>query len=405
MSRGSTTHWPFVVLATFAGAVAAMQIGKVPPAIPVLRTELHLGLVAAGWIVSIFNATSALFGTGAGIVADRLGHRHAVVGGLLMLAVGSALGGLAPTAGLLLAARFVEGVGFLVIVVASPSFIARVTAARHLRLAIGLWASYMPVGMAGMMLVSPLLLHAFDWRGLWFANALLALAVAAAFWVVSRGQPLSPARYRSWADLRTSVARPGPWLLAAAFTCYTLQFFALMAWLPTFLVERLGATLSTAALMTALVVAANMAGTWVGGWLLHRGVARWLLIAGVAGTLGFLAIAVFSGPFPVMTKLAFAFLFSAVGGVLPTACLAGAPVHAASPAQVGAVNGIIVQGSNTGSLLGPPALAAAVTAMGGWSAASWLLLIPGAGGVMLALALRRVEAELASTGEVAEDLK
>lgn len=380
-----------MVLATLAGAVGAMQIGKVPPAIPVLRSELELGLVSAGWIASIFNATSAAFGMGAGIVADRLGHRHAVGAGLLVLAAGGVLGGVAPSGELLLAARFLEGVGFLVVVVASPSFIARVTDARHVRLAIGLWASYMPAGMAAMMLVSPLFLESFGWRGLWHANALLALGVMGAFWMASRGLMLAPASHRSWSDVRASVARPGPWLLAACFTCYTLQFFALMAWLPTFLVDELGAALPTAALMTALVVAANITGNWIGGWLLHRGVARWVLIAGVAGSLGFLAVAVFSGPFPVLVKLGFAFAFSAVGGALPTACLAGAPVHAASAAQVGAVNGIIVQGANTGTLFGPPALAGAVTALGGWGDASWLLLAPGAAGVGLALALRRVE--------------
>ncbi|NIR31354.1 MAG: MFS transporter [Gammaproteobacteria bacterium] len=391
MTEAPATRWPFVVLATLAGAVAAMQIGKVPPAIPELRQELALGLVAAGWIASIFNATSAAFGMGAGIVADRLGHRHAVVAGLLALAAGGTLGAGSTTGAALLGARFLEGIGFLVIAVASPSFIARVTDARHLRLAIGLWASYMPVGMAAMMLLSPLLLEAFGWRGLWYANVLLALAVAAAFWTVSRGLVLPVPRRRSWADVRASVGRAGPWLLAACFTCYTLQFFALMAWLPTFLVEDLGAPLSTAAWMTALVVAANMLGNWLGGWLLHRGVERWLVIAVVAATLGFLAVAVFSGPFPVLVKLGFAFLFSAIGGALPSACLAGAPAHAASPAQVGAVNGIIVQGANTGTLLGPPALAGAVTALGGWSEASWLLLAPGAGGVTLALILRSVE--------------
>lgn len=391
MTEAHATRWPFVVLATFAGAVAAMQIGKVPPAIPELRQELALGLVAAGWIASIFNATSAGFGMGAGIVADRLGHRHAVVAGLLALAGGGALGGTAASGSTLLAARFLEGIGFLVIVVASPSFIARVTDARHLRLAIGLWASYMPVGMAAMMLLSPLLLASFGWRGLWYANAALAVVVAAAFWTASRELVLPTPSRRSWADLRSSVGRAGPWLLAGCFACYTLQFFALMAWLPTFLVEGLGAALATAAWMTALVVAANVIGNWLGGWLLHRGVERWVVIAGVAATLGFLAVAVFSGPFPVPVKLGFAFLFSAIGGALPSACLAGAPAHAASPAQVGAVNGIIVQGANTGTLLGPPALAGAVTALGGWSEASWLLLVPGAGGVVLALALRRVE--------------
>lgn len=391
MSELSRTRWSLVVLATFAGAVGSMQIGKAPPAIPELRVELALGLVAAGWIASIFNATSAALGASAGIFADRFGHRHAAVGGLVILALGGVLGGFAPTGNLLLAARFLEGIGFLVIVVACPSLIARVCEPRHVRLAIGVWASYMPAGMATMMLLSPLLLGAFGWRGLWLVNAALALAAALAFWMMTRGLHLPTAGRRSWADVRQSMTLPGPWLLAGCFACYSIQFFAVMSWLPTFLVEELGAPLSLAALLTALAVAANILGTWLGGWLLHRGAARWLLLAVVAATLSLLAIGVFAGTLPVAARVFCAFGFSVIGGILPTACLAGAPVHAPSPAQVGAVNGIIVQGANLGTLLGAPAMAAAVAIAGGWSEASWLLPLAGAGGVALALGLARVE--------------
>lgn len=394
MPAPPSTRWSVVVLATLAGVVASMQIGKAPPAIPALRAELVLGLVAAGWVASLFNATSALLGTAAGIFADRLGHRQSALLGLLALAAGGALGALAPSAPLLLAARFAEGIGFLVIVVAAPSMIVRVAEDRHVRLAVGLWASYMPAGMAAMMLLSPWLLGGVGWRGLWLANAGIALAFAGVFWLGTRGLHLPPGPRRAWSDVGVAVARPGPWLLAGCFACYTVQFFALMSWLPTFLVEELGAALGTAALLTALVVAGNATGNWLGGWLLHRGVPRWALLAGVAASLSSMAIGVFSGPFPVWLKVACAFLFSAVGGIIPTACLAGAPVHAPTRGQVGAVNGILVQGSNVGSLLGPPLLAAAVATLGGWADASWLLLVAGAGGVALALALRRVERRL-----------
>lgn len=391
MTEPSRTRWSLVILATLAGVIGSMQIGKAPPAIPELRAELALGLIAAGWIASIFNATSAALGATAGIFADRFGHRHAAVGGLVMLAIGSVLGGLAPSAGTLLAARFIEGIGFLVIVVACPSLIARVCEPRHVRLAIGIWASYMPAGVATMMLLSPWLLDTIGWRGLWLVNAGIALVAAAAFWLMTHGLQLPATGRRSWAAVRAATTLPGPWLLAGCFACYSMQFFAVMSWLPTFLVEELGAPLSLAALLTALVVAANMIGTWLGGWLLHRGVERWILLAAVAATVSFLAAAVYSGPFPVAVRVGCAFVFSVIGGILPTACLAGAPAHAPSPAQVGAVNGIIVQGANLGTLLGPPALAAAVAFAGGWSRAGWLLPIAGAAGFVLALGLRRVE--------------
>ncbi len=45
------TRWGVVVLGLAAGVIAAAYIGKVPPALPLMRPELGLGLVAAGWVV------------------------------------------------------------------------------------------------------------------------------------------------------------------------------------------------------------------------------------------------------------------------------------------------------------------------------------------------------------------
>lgn len=383
-----------MLLTTVAGVVVAMQVGKVPPALPSVRAHLALGMASAGWIASIFNANAALLGLAAGMLADRLGHRRSVTTGLLVVALGSAGGALAPSGTVLLLARFVEGLGFVAVVTAGPGLIVRVMAERKLRLALALWATYMPTGIALMMAAAPLVLAAGGWRALWLLNAALVFACALLFLVGTHGLQLPIGARRNWRDMVPALVRPGPWLLAGCFACYTFQFFALMSWLPTFLVEDLGASLTLAAGLTAAIVATNIIGNLLGGWLLHRGVARWRLLAGVVGTLSLLGMGVLAAPFPAAIKLTLAFCFAGIGGMLPTACLAAAPVHAPSPGLVGTVNGIIVQGANTGTLLGAPALGAAVAALGGWTQAGPLLLVAGSCGVLLALAVRRVENRL-----------
>ena len=88
--------------------------------------------------------------------------------------------------------------------------------------------------------------------------------------------------------------------------------------------------------------------------------------------------------------------FGLAGGLDPNlepgAVIVAAPRHAPSPAQIGAVNGIIMQGSNVGQLAGPPILAAVVTWSGGWDNSGWLLLLIGVIGVGFALGLRFIEA-------------
>src|SRR5690348_6161908 len=66
------TRWDIILVAFGAGMVAAGHIGKLPAALPEIRAELALNLVAAGWIVSIFNAVTILLGMLVGVFADRL---------------------------------------------------------------------------------------------------------------------------------------------------------------------------------------------------------------------------------------------------------------------------------------------------------------------------------------------
>ena len=128
---------------------------------------------------------------------------------------------------------------------------------------------------------------------------------------------------------------------------------------------------------------------------------RWLLIALVSIILGGIGAVIFSSDLAVGIKIVLAMLFSVIGGIIPAAILSGAPVHAPSPAQIGVTNGIIVQGSNMGSLFGPPLVALLVSSLGGWNNAGWLLLCSGVLGLILALLVRTLEQQHAQQAQQA----
>lgn len=395
MTPPANTRWGIVWMAVIAGVIAAAHVGKLPPALPAIRADLGLGLVAGGWIVSVFSVTGMAAGVLAGTAADRVGPWRLVVVGLACQTIGSVGGGLAAGESLLLAARFLEGLGFIAVAVGAPSVIAAAAAPRDRRLALGLWGTYMPAGMGLMMVASPLALGAVGWRGLWGIVAALSAAWLAAMLAARRAAPAHH-RHRGSTDtvlgnLAVTLSGWGPWLLAACFALYTIPWLALMVWLPSFMIEQRGLATGTAAALTALVVILNVPGNLTAGWFLHRGASHWALIAVAAVTIGAASMGIFSESLPDALRYALCLVFSGVGGMLPTAVLSGAPVFAPSPRQVGTTNGLLVQGSNTGQVIGPPMLAFVVEATGRWDSSVWLMTGACALCVAVALNLRPVE--------------
>src|ERR1700688_5085926 len=117
------SDWTRISVLVLAGIASAMQIGKVPAALALLRADFGVGLVASAWILSMFSAVGALFGSLAGVLADRFGSRQVTVASLLVMALASAIGSGAHSALLLLVSRAIEGAGFVVTVVAVPSLL------------------------------------------------------------------------------------------------------------------------------------------------------------------------------------------------------------------------------------------------------------------------------------------
>ena len=83
--------------------------------------------------------------------------------------------------------------------------------------------------------------------------------------------------------------------------------------------------------------------------------------------------------------------YSAATGVVAAAALSGSARYARSPAEVGSIQGMLVQVSQCGVFVSPLAIALAVTASGDWRAALWVLLAAGAVGLITGLAILRLE--------------
>jgi DHA1 family inner membrane transport protein len=364
---GHRTDWPRAALLLLCGVFAATQIGKLPPAIPALREQFGASLVQLGWIASIFNLVAASIGLLLGLLADRAGRRRLLKLGLVALGAGALLGAASTGLPLLFASRILEGLGFVCIVVAAPVLVREAVGAGQQRLALGLWSSYTAIGMTLMMLASPWVLLAAGWRGGWWFGAAGALLLLAVVLRVFPGRGERSVASPGAASLVQGLRAGTPWLLAVCFFLYTLQWMAMMVWMPTYLLDALGLGLVSTTAIVALLLFVNAPGNWLGGWLSQRQVSPAALILGSGLVMGATGCAAFALDIPAAPRMALCLVFSFVGGILPASIYAAVPAVAARHDNLGSVNGLVVQASNLGTLLGPP-LAAALVAAAGWRA-------------------------------------
>tara|TARA_B100000315_G_scaffold260437_1_gene321864 strand:- start:1463 stop:2656 length:1194 start_codon:yes stop_codon:yes gene_type:complete len=392
-NTATPTRWSIIFIALTAGVIVAGYVGKTPPAIPGMRAELSLSLIMAGWVVSIFSALGCATGMMVGGVADRIGRVKMILYALGTLTIGSILGAFAQSATVLLLSRLIEGAGYIGTMAILPALIARLASAQDRGLAVSLWSSVTPLGMAITMVAAPSIIEPAGWRGLWLTTAGLTLFLLVLCGFYFRGIDAITPKNREpyWNNIKKTVSTPGPWLISLCFLTYTLQWIAIMVWLPTFVIEERGLGLGLAATLAAAGVIINIFGNLFGAWLVHRGVARWLMITIGTSFMGGTSLLIFPDILPDLIRFGLVLVFSFMGALQPTTLLAGAPVHAPSEDQLGATNGLLYQGSQTGHLLGPPVVAFVVTYTGTWEFVGWFLFIGTALNLVMAQGIRVLE--------------
>ena len=391
------TRWGVVSLAILAGVVVGFAVGKVPPTIGLISDEFGLDKVAAGWLASIFFAFGAGFGVMTGMVGGRVGARALLLTGVLVLVLSGVAGALATGAAMLLVVRVFEGISFAAITAAAPKITFDATRPEDRDLALGIWSGYMPGGMALAMVVAPFLAEPLGWRSLWWlmAGAALIAAALVVLGTTRRRWPEQPRRDVDagfdWSGVRATLSVGALWLYGGAFLLFTVQWFAIAAWLPTFLIETQGRGPIGAALFSALVVATNVIGNLIGGWLLHRQVPRYALVGAANVIMAVTGVLILAGSLPDVAKIPLAIIFSTGSGILPAAAYAGAAVHAPKPDLVAMANGFMAQGAAIGMLIGPPLMAVVVGGLGSWEAAWWCMLICPAIGLAVSAGLFGIE--------------
>ncbi|MGH3323413.1 MAG: MFS transporter [Streptomyces sp.] len=176
----ATGRW--VLLTTVLGSSMVLLDGTaVNVALPRIGADLGASLAGLQWAVNAYLLTLAGLILLGGSLGDRYGRRKIFVIGVLWFAVASALCGFAPTAGALIGARGLQGVGGALLTPGSLAIIQAVFRPQDRAAAVGTWAGLGGVAGAVGPLLGGWLVGGPGWRWVFLINlplAVLTVAVA-----------------------------------------------------------------------------------------------------------------------------------------------------------------------------------------------------------------------------------
>lgn len=387
------TDWPAVLAAVLCGVAVAMNVGKVPIAMSELRSEFGLSLVAAGWVSSMINTLGVTTALLFGLLGDRLGALRMCLAGLFISALGGIAAFLADSEAALLLSRFAEGAGVVAVAVSAPALLSAACTPHDRRFALGIWSGYLPAGVGLVMLLAPLIMPQGGWRGLWLLTLAAILLSALAIHRARAAYHLAPIAVgrHPFVTAKEALSQPEPWLLALAMGAWTLQHYALIIWLPTFLLEQRGLSPAVVAFLSCLMVLANVPGNLLGGSLLHRNYRRGSLIAFASLVTGLSGVGIFLEVFPDAVRYALCLLLSFIGGLIPASVLSASASYAKTPKQIGTLQGLFIQCGQIGPFIGPPLIAMLVAASGLWRDALFVTGSAALLGIALGLWIRSHE--------------
>src|SRR5690349_8499409 len=161
-------------------------------ALPTMEKDLHVSLASLEWVVIAYALTFASLLITGGKLADLYGRRRIFVVGLAVFTLSSLACGLAPSAGFLIGARAVQGVGAALMNPATLSIIVATFPPRQRGQAIGIWAGVSALALAIGPLVGGVIVEKLNWNWIFFVNVPVgALAILVSQLVIRESRDTS----------------------------------------------------------------------------------------------------------------------------------------------------------------------------------------------------------------------
>ena len=139
-------------------------------ALPSIQRDLHMSISSLEWIVTAYALTFAALLITGGKLGDMFGRRKMFIVGLVVFTLASLACGLAPSAGFLIGARAVQGIGAALMNPATLSIITATFPPKERGQAIGIWAGVSALALAIGPLLGGLIVDNINWHWIFYVN-------------------------------------------------------------------------------------------------------------------------------------------------------------------------------------------------------------------------------------------
>ncbi len=175
---GPRSHWLLTVCCV-AQFMVILDLSIVNVALPSIQSSLEFSSPELQWVVDAYAITFAGFLMFGGRAADFWGQRRTFVVALLLFGLASLFGGVAPSQGVLIGARALQGLAGALMAASSLAIItSSFPPGPKLHRAIGIWAAMNGLGGAAGVLLGGIITQYLSWRWVLLINPPIAIGAA-----------------------------------------------------------------------------------------------------------------------------------------------------------------------------------------------------------------------------------
>jgi EmrB/QacA subfamily drug resistance transporter len=183
-------RWLILITIGVGTFMSALDGSIVNTLLPVMAADLHTSIAGIEWVSTVYLLVVSSLLLGFGRAGDIYGNKKLYVAGFFVFVAGSALCGLAPTAGALIGLRGIQAIGAAMLFSNAPAILTKSFPPQQRGRALGALATFTYLGLTVGPSLGGWLSGTFGWRSVFYINVPVgALAISLALWFIAHDRP------------------------------------------------------------------------------------------------------------------------------------------------------------------------------------------------------------------------